>query len=110
MMSLLLAAIPAGLLGIFAIALFMIPRVSFAQETAANMTGAATKAAYATALTPAFMGFTADEWQAIGVFGSLVLGTLTWIGSMAISWYFKREHLKIAKQQAAAGKLVADGD
>lgn len=108
-MSLILVLVPTSLLGLLAIALLMIPRVSFAQETASTITGATTKAAYATATLPVFMGLSAEEWQAIGVIGGLVLGAMTWLGNNIINWYFRREHLKLAKRQAAAGKpLPAD--
>lgn len=109
-MSIILVLVPTSLLGLLAIALFMVPRAAIAQETASSVTKVATGASLATATGPAFMGFNNNEWQVIGVIASIVLGFLTWAGSMAINWYFKREHLRLAERQAEVGKLVVEDE
>lgn len=38
-------------------------------------------------------GLTLDEWQAIGVAGGLILGTLTF----AVNWWYKHKHYKLAR-------------
>lgn len=106
MAQLFLIIIPTSLLGLIAIALFL-PRAAMAQETANTVAKVTTGASIVTVPAPAFMGFSNDEWQAIGVIGSLVLGFLTWAGTMLVNWYFKRQHLRLAVVQAARGKPIS---
>lgn len=107
MIQYLLILLPTSMLGLLAIGLVFWPKASLAGET---VTKATTNAAYATASVPVLAGFTADEWTAIGVAGGLVLGILTWIGNMIVNWHFKSQHLKLARERATAGKLIADED
>lgn len=104
-MSLILVLVPTGLLGLLAIVLCL-PRVAMAQEPAVVQT---TKAvAYASSGVPIFMGLSGDEWQAVGVFGGLILGVLTMVGNWLVTWYFKRRHLELAIRQAERGEPVGD--
>lgn len=109
MAQLILVLLPTSMLGLLAIALCL-PRTAVAGETSATVTKVTTGAAYAGAATPAFMGLTGDEWQVVGVVGGLVLGLLTWIGNMVVNWHFKSQHLKLAREQMALGKVVAEGE
>lgn len=106
MAQLILVLLPTSMLGLLAIALCL-PRTAIAGET---LTKTTTNAAYATASVPVLAGFTADEWTAIGVAGGLVLGVLTWIGNMVVNWHFKSQHLKLAREQMALGKVVAEDE
>jgi hypothetical protein len=109
-MNLLLILLPTSMLGLLAIGLFLAPRSVIAGESAATVTKATTAAAYAGAGVPVFLGYTVDEWSAIGVFGGLILGALTFIGNMIVMWYFKREHLQLAIRQAGLGKPITEDD
>lgn len=106
MAQLILVLLPTSILGLLAIALCL-PRSALAGEIAPKVT---TSASYATASVPVLAGFTADEWQAIGVIGGLVLGALTWIGNMVVTWYFKRQHVEIAREMAREGRLPQESD
>jgi hypothetical protein len=110
MMQLMLIVLPASMLGLLAVALAFMPKTAIASETAATVTKATTAAAYAGAGVPVFLGYTVDEWSAIGVFGGLILGALTWIGNMVVNAYFKREHLKLAIRQAEAGQPILEDE
>lgn len=103
--QLILIMVPTGLIGLLAIVLCL-PRVALAQEPAVVQT---TKTvAYASSGVPIFMGLSGDEWQAVGVFGGLILGVLTMVGNWLVTWYFKRRHLELAIRQAERGEMVGD--
>lgn len=103
MIQYLLILLPTSMLGLLAIVLVCWPRSAVASDTVTRTT---TQAAYATAGVPVLAGFSADEWTAIGVVGGLVLGLLTWI----VNWYFKSQHLKLARERSRAGLPVLDED
>jgi hypothetical protein len=52
-------------------------------------------ASYAASGVSVLFGMTSSEWQAIGVLGGLMLGLMT----LAVTIYFKRQHLKLAQKQ-----------
>lgn len=109
MAQLILILIPTSLLGLIAVALCL-PKTAMAQETANTVTKVTTGAAYAGSTAPAIMGMSGEEWQVIGVVGSLILGFITWLGSMIVNWYFKREHLRLAQALAARGKPISEDE
>ena len=43
-------------------------------------------------------GLSPSEWSVLGVIGGLVIGIAGWVTQV----YFKRQHLKIARQRAQA--------
>jgi hypothetical protein len=66
----------------------MIIKVSQQVQNAAEVTS--TPATYLASAGSIVAGLTLDEWQAVGVIGGLILGTLTF----ATNFYFKCKHDK----------------
>lgn len=64
-----------------------------------------TAVTYTAAGGTVILGFTANEFAALG---GLVIATLAYVTNAAITWWFKREHLKLAK--AKAGLIDPPGD
>lgn len=48
------------------------------------------------AATKQYFGFTLDEWSLIGIFIGIGLGVLGYLTNVAMSWYFRSQHLKLA--------------
>lgn len=66
-------------------------------ETIAMKTAAA--AQYAGGGTAVYFGLSAGEWQAIGVVAGIVIG----LAGLAVNYYFKHKHYKLAVMRAGVG-------
>jgi hypothetical protein len=70
-----------------------------ASETGVSIVSkTATAATYGGAGNAIVFGLTANEWSVVGVIGGIAIGLL----GLAITYYFKQQHLLIAKQTAKA--------
>lgn len=79
--------------------------VQHAAETAAAAAASSAAktsqfATYAGSASAVYFGLTANELAAVG---GLLVGALGMIINAAITIYFKREHLKLAREKSAAG-------
>jgi ABC-type Mn2+/Zn2+ transport system permease subunit len=62
---------------------------------------AASRATYVGAATATIFGLSPGEWQVIGVIGGFLVGVF----GLAVNFYFKWQHMKIAKVRAAQGVI-----
>jgi hypothetical protein len=60
------------------------------------ITKVATTAQYGGSGGAFYFGLSAGEWQVIGVVGGLLIALL----GFAINWYYKAQHLKLARKNA----------
>lgn len=67
----------------------------------------AAKATYAASGGAILLGLTANEVAAIG---GLIVAFIAMIVQAAISWHFKSQHLKLARDMAATGKCGNGND
>jgi hypothetical protein len=61
-------------------------------------------AQYGGAAGALIFGLSPGEWQAIGVIGGLLVG----LGGFLLAWYYKAQHLKVAKERAFAWTPLSD--
>jgi hypothetical protein len=52
--------------------------------------------------TKQYFGYSLDEWSLIGIFVGIVVGVVGLISSQAMNFYFKHQHLQIARQKSRA--------
>lgn len=71
------------------------------QAGAAALQKAANAATYGGSGTAVFFGMTANEIAAIG---GLIVAIVGLVVSQAMNWYFKAQHLKIARETAKASE------
>lgn len=67
-------------------------------DTAEAAHKAASAATYGGSGVAVYFGFSPGEWQVIGIVGGLVFAAAGW----ATNFYFKRQHLLLAKSKAQA--------
>lgn len=51
--------------------------------------------------TKQYLGYTLDEWSLIGILFGIFLGIAGYVTSAAMTWHFRSQHLKIAREKAA---------
>jgi hypothetical protein len=66
-----------------------------------KVSGAATAGGAGAAL---YFGMTPDEWSVIGIITGIAIGVLGLIANVGLTWYFKAQHLKIARVAAKANE------
>lgn len=76
---------------------------TIAEKTAAVATYAGSGTAFA-------FGLSSSEWQAIGVFGGLVIAVIGLLAKVLIDIHFKNEHLKLAQSRAKVLAEEAEAD
>jgi hypothetical protein len=70
-----------------------------ATEAAAAAASGAKAMTYTGAGTAVYFGLTNGQWSVVGVIGGLILGALGLIVNAGITFYFKRQHLKLAARR-----------
>ena len=63
---------------------------------------AASVATYGGSGTAMYFGYTAGEWQVIGVIGGLVVAVVGLVGNLAITAYYKHRHLMLLQNNLNA--------
>lgn len=66
------------------------------------MTKIATAASVSGGGTAIYFGLTPGEWQVIGIIGGLVVGFVSLLIQAALSWWFKSQHLALAREHRKA--------
>jgi hypothetical protein len=78
------------------------------QQTAETGTAIGAKTAliaqYGGSASAAIFGLTATEWQVVGVIGGLVIATVGFF----VSWFYKAQHLKVAREKAFEWTPLSD--
>jgi hypothetical protein len=46
-----------------------------------------------------YMGLTPDQWTIAGIIGGLVVAVLGLVLRTALDWYFRSQHLKLARER-----------
>lgn len=70
-----------------------------------KVSAVATGATYGGSGVAIYGGFTANE---IGIFGGLLIAFLGYVTNTVITFYFKQQHLKLAKEKASAWSPLGD--
>lgn len=52
--------------------------------------------------TKQYFGYSLDEWSLIGIFVGIAMAVLGYITSQGLSFWFRWQHLKIARETAQA--------
>lgn len=62
------------------------------------------------ATSSVYFGFSQGEWSIIGIICGIVIGALGLAGNLAVTIWFKHQHLKIARQKAGLDSRMGDID